>query len=124
MARVLVVDDLEIFRVAITRALRMLGHTVVELERPELALDRASEVEFDLALLDVRMPGMDGITLARRLRIVALGAPRIVMVTAQPEELAGLDTAPGEFGYLQKPFRFEELCRVVERALGGAAATG
>lgn len=124
MARVLVVDDLAIFRLSISRALRMLGHTVVDFEQGQNALDRAAEDEFDLALVDVRMPGMDGVTLARRLHIVARGAPRIVMVTAQPEELAGLDTAPGEFAYLQKPFRLEDLCRVVERALGGAAAVG
>jgi CheY-like chemotaxis protein len=132
MARVLVVDDTEIVRAALVQVLRRMGHTAVPASNALRALDLALESPPDLALLDLRMPGMDGADLFAAMR-AALGdrCPRVLFVSGSPPEEVAQRVEPigRPAGYVKKPFALDELMRKIAEALaapsaGVAAATG
>ena len=108
-ARVLVVDDDESVTNMLRRALSFEGYTVTTARDGEEALRRALEWAPDLVVLDVMLPGLDGVEVCRRLRA---GDPRvaILMLTAKDavaDEIVGLDA--GADDYLVKPFSLEVL---------------
>ncbi|MGE5547606.1 MAG: response regulator [Solirubrobacterales bacterium] len=123
-SRVLLVDDNAVNREVAAGLLERHGHTVVPAPDGAAAVAAmAAGAEVDLVLLDMHMPGMDGIETARRIR--ALGgraaSVRLYLLTANPVEQdarcwrdAGID------GCLAKPFRVEEMVRLL--ALPGAGA--
>jgi two-component system OmpR family response regulator len=120
MARVLIVDDTDIVRKALELALRKMGHEAESTSEPLLALELARAHPPDLALLDYRMPGMDGVTLFGELQR-ALGArcPKVLFVSATPpDEVRALTTAGiRPMGYVKKPFHLDDLSRAVNEAL-------
>ena len=108
MATVLVVDDDPNIRSVISRGLRFEGYDIQSAADGREALQVARTHPPDLILLDVMLPGMDGLEICRRLRR-GTDAP-ILMLTARdavPERIAGLDS--GADDYLVKPFDFDEL---------------
>jgi len=121
MARVLIVDDTEIVRAAITRAVRELGHIAVTLSDVVEALALAQKHPPDLALLDFQMPLVDGAAFFAELR-EALGdrCPKIIMVSAAPREEieAALDPDCRPAAFVKKPFTLDELERTVGEVLG------
>jgi two-component system, OmpR family, response regulator len=121
MARVLIVDDTEIVRRALERAVRRMGHATVSTSSPEEALELACREPPDLALVDYRMPGMTGGELFAAMR-AALGerCPRVLFVSATPpEEIAEeVERTARPAGYVRKPFSLEELAHEVAAALG------
>jgi two-component system, OmpR family, response regulator len=123
MARVLIVDDTDIVRKALELALRKMGHDAESTSEPLLALDMARARPPDLALLDYRMPGMDGVTLFAELQI-ALGdrCPKVLFVSATPPEEVKARTTPAmrPMGYVKKPFHLDDLSRVVTAVLAAA----
>jgi CheY-like chemotaxis protein len=121
MARVLIVDDTDIVRRALEVAMRRLGHEAESTSEPLAALDLARRHPPDLALLDFRMPGMDGVTLWGELRS-ALGerCPKVLFVSGSPPEevRASAETsAVRPVGYVRKPFHLDDLSRMVTDAL-------
>ncbi|HUK65181.1 MAG TPA: response regulator [Anaeromyxobacteraceae bacterium] len=120
MARVLIVDDTDIVRRALELALRKMGHEAVSTSDALLALELALAHPPDLALLDYRMPGMDGVTLFAELRR-ALGerCPKVLFVSATPPEevRARMQPPASAVGYVRKPFHLDDLSRVVKEAL-------
>lgn len=123
MARVLIVDDTEIVRAAITRAVRELGHVAVSLSDVVEALALAQKHPPDLALLDFQMPHVDGATFFAELR-EALGdrCPKIIMVSAAPREEieAALDPDCRPAAFVRKPFTLDDLEKTVGAVLGTA----
>jgi two-component system response regulator MprA len=116
-ARVLVVDDDAALRDAVRRALRLEGYDVDTAESGEAALDRLAATHADLVVLDILMPGLDGITVCRRLRAASDATP-VLMLTARDavsDRVLGLDT--GADDYLTKPFALEELLARVRALL-------
>ena len=108
MTTILVVDDDPKIRSVLSRGLRFEGYTVQVAEDGPTALQIARTDPPDLVLLDVMLPGMDGLELCARLRR-GLSVP-ILMLTARdavPDRIAGLDS--GADDYLVKPFDFDEL---------------
>jgi DNA-binding response OmpR family regulator len=108
--RILVVEDESKMAALLQQGLSEEGHvlTVVRDGREALSLTRACP--FDLVILDVKLPGLDGLTVARRMRSAGDQTP-ILMLTARDRTsdiVAGLDA--GADDYLTKPFPFEELC--------------
>jgi two-component system, OmpR family, response regulator len=121
MARVLIVDDTDIVRKALELALRKMGHDAVSTSDAFRALELARLRPPDLALLDYRMPGMDGVALFGALR-AELGArcPKVLFVSATPPEEVRAKAAPADLmaaGYVKKPFHLDDLSKVVDEAL-------
>ncbi|MBV9789198.1 MAG: response regulator transcription factor [Chloroflexi bacterium] len=108
MPAILVVDDDPHIRSAVSRGLRFEGYDVQVAADGAQALEIARVEPPDLVVLDVMLPGIDGLEVCRRLRR-GLASP-ILMLTARdavPDRIAGLDS--GADDYLVKPFDFDEL---------------
>ena len=107
--RVLVVDDEPPVRDALERALSLEGYRVDLAEDGAQALKKVATDEPDVVVLDVLMPGLDGLETCRRLRAEGHGLP-VLMLTARDavsDRVDGLDA--GADDYLVKPFALEEL---------------
>jgi two-component system OmpR family response regulator len=120
LARVLIVDDTDIVRKALEKAVRRMGHSAESTSDAVEALAMALKNPPDLALVDYRMPGMDGAELFEELR-AALGdrCPRVLFVSATPpDEVARKVERWGRpAGYVKKPFHLDDLVRIVGDAL-------
>jgi two-component system, OmpR family, response regulator MprA len=107
--KVLVADDDRAIRTSLARALELEGYDVVAVPDGAAALDAARLEPPDVLVLDVMMPGVDGLTVCRVLRAERDRTP-ILMLTARTEtsdRVAGLDA--GADDYLPKPFELDEL---------------
>jgi CheY-like chemotaxis protein len=124
MAQVLVVDDTEIVRAAVAQVVRRMGHTAMTAATGEDALEAVARSAPDLALLDLRMPGMDGAALYQALRS-RLGArcPPVVIVSAcPPDEVARRVGTVGLLaGIVKKPFALDELVRAIGEGLAAGS---
>ena len=105
---ILVVEDDPAVQSSLRRRLRFEGYRVETAERGDETLERLAEVCPDLILLDVMLPGLDGLEVAERIRETS--RVPILMLTARREladKVAGLES--GADDYLVKPFAIEEL---------------
>ena len=75
-ARLLVVDDNKVNRLLLTRSLELQGHRVATAENGRVALEMLRSESFDLVLLDMEMPEMDGFQVLEQLARLALTPPR------------------------------------------------
>ncbi len=115
--RVLVVDDdLEVLAY-LKELLTREGYAVTALSDPRLVLAEVKEGRYQLALLDLRMPELDGVTLLRQIRALDSDLCVIVM-TGYPTVATAVDTMKAQaFDYLPKPFEAEQLREVLARAI-------
>ncbi len=107
--RVLVVEDYDPLREAITKALREARYTVVNAADGLAGLKMATSGPFDLVILDLMLPEMDGITLLREIRAKQIDT-YVLILTARDtvdDRIMGLDA--GADDYLAKPFEMKEL---------------
>ncbi len=120
MARVLIVDDTDIVRKALEKAVAHMGHDAVSTSDSVEALEMAMRDPPDLALVDFRMPRLDGAMLYHEL-VACLGdrCPKVLFVSATPpEEVARVVEHFGRpAGYVKKPFHLDDLVRMVGQAL-------
>ncbi|SDT51804.1 DNA-binding response regulator, OmpR family, contains REC and winged-helix (wHTH) domain [Pseudarthrobacter equi] len=109
MARILIADDEPRIAAFIAKGLTAAGYTTSSVEDGIRALDYGSSGEFDLLILDIGMPRMDGFGVLSALRAMNCTVPVIVLTARDslPDTLAALDG--GADDYMSKPFRFEEL---------------
>jgi FixJ family two-component response regulator len=116
-----VVDDDTSFRRATARLIHSLGHTVASFGSAEEFL-RSGRLDDTACLVsDVKMPGMDGIELQSRLRQQGCRLP-VIFITAHPDTHArSRAMASGAVGFLNKPFRDDELISCLDRALAARA---
>jgi DNA-binding response OmpR family regulator len=124
-ARILLVDDEQAVQTLLTYPLRKEGYDVVGAADGHEALNRFSEERFDLVVLDIMLPKLDGIEVCRRLRTHS--QVPIIMLTAKGDEVdkvAGLEM--GADDYITKPFSVREFRSRVKAALrrGKMAGTG
>jgi DNA-binding response OmpR family regulator len=120
--RVLIVEDEQTLREGLTDLLKAAGHEVVACEFGKEAVTSGTEETFDLVLLDLMLPDLDGVEVCRRLKRVRPSL-HILMLTARGSEddkVAGLEA--GADDYLTKPFAVRELLARVD-AFGRRAAT-
>jgi len=121
---VLLAEDDEAIASPLARALQREGYTVQVVGDGPGALELASHDPFDLVVLDLGLPGMDGLEVCRRLRTVRPELA-VLMLTARTDEVdfvVGLDA--GADDYVAKPFRLAELMARVRALLRRRAGTG
>jgi DNA-binding response OmpR family regulator len=114
--RILLVDDEQSIQTLLSYPLRKDGYEVVQASDGREALARFGESAFDLVVLDVMMPRLDGLEVCRRLR--ARSSVPIIMLTAKAEEIdkvLGLEL--GADDYITKPFSLREFRSRVKAAL-------
>jgi two-component system nitrogen regulation response regulator GlnG len=116
-ARILIADDEDGLRWVLEKGFRQAGHDVVCVKDGETALRTAQAEPFDLVFLDVRMPGLDGLTVLRRLREARPDATVVVMTAHGTMDTAIQAMQHGAYDYLAKPFDLDEALLLVERAL-------
>ena len=116
-ARVLVVDDERNIRLMLEQMLDLGGHTVETVESGEQALERVTTGGFDAVLLDVRLPGIDGIETLRRLRAAAPDVAVVMMSGHGTIETAVRAVREGAHDFLQKPLGRDATLVTLENAL-------
>ncbi len=122
--RLLIAEDDRAVRESLTRALELEGYTVIAVGNGAEALDAAGSAQPDVAVLDVSMPIVDGLTVCKVLRADGNRVP-ILMLTARTEtrdRVAGLDA--GADDYLPKPFELDELLARLRALLRRAHTDG
>ena len=116
-ARVLVVDDDAVLRQTVADALRLAGHEAVESRDGAAAIELATRESFELVILDVNMPRVDGFTVLEKIRRRRPTLP-VIMLTARDERedvVRGLKL--GADDYIRKPFGLEEFSLRVSAVL-------
>jgi len=115
--RVLVVDDNQVIQDILKQFLGR-GYTVEVVSNASLALASVVQKNPDAILLDVRMPGVDGISLLKSLRDMGVQTPIFVMTGYDSTHVALEALENGATGYLPKPFDLVHLDRLIAHALG------
>jgi DNA-binding response OmpR family regulator len=116
LARILLVDDEQSIQTLLSYPLRRDGYEVVQATDGRQALDRFDEQSFDLVVLDLMLPKIDGLEVCRRLR--NRSSVPIIMLTAKSEEIdkvVGLEL--GADDYITKPFSLREFSSRIKAAL-------
>jgi two-component system nitrogen regulation response regulator GlnG len=121
MAGILIVDDEPTICWGLAELARQLGHTTQTASSAEQAFKIAKEFAADVILLDVRLPGIDGLAAMAELKLY-LPAAKMVIMTAHGDLNTAVDAVrQGAFEYIVKPFDTRVIERVIERALTPAA---
>jgi two-component system NarL family response regulator len=123
MKRLLVVDDVPLFRAGLTAALRGAGYEVVgEAADAEGAVALAETHQPDIVLLDVLMPGMSGIEVLEKIQAVAPTSEVVLLTGSESEEDMVASIKGGARGYILKDMPFEELVGSIDTVAAGGAA--
>jgi CheY-like chemotaxis protein len=114
--RVLVAEDNAVLRVALRGLLRLMGHAVDVVGNGREAVERAETTDYDVVLLDIQMPEMDGLEAARAIGTGVSGRrPRVVVLSAGMEERDIPDDV-GVDDFLAKPVSPRELAEALGTA--------
>ena len=120
-ARVLVVDDEPSIRDLLSRTLALADYEVDAAPDGTTAVDRLRIIDYDLLITDLRMPGVDGLSVIREARRLKSNIP-IIIVTGHSSEASAIEAINlGVQGYLTKPFRVPRVLAAAAKALGEVA---
>ncbi len=115
--KILVADDEESIRFVLARALEQAGHAVTAVDNGAAALEELQARPVDVAFVDIKMPGVEGLDLLTRAREAGVSTPIIIM-TAQNTMKNAIDAMKrGAYDYITKPFDIDEVTALVQRAL-------
>jgi two-component system, NtrC family, nitrogen regulation response regulator GlnG len=117
MSHILIVDDEEAVCWSLERALTAQSHKVAVAASAERAFTLLAKHRPDAIVLDVRLPGMDGLTALERLRELSQNAPVIIITAFGNLATAVRAVEGGAFDYLTKPFDLDQALETLERAL-------
>ena len=122
--RVLVVDDESSIREMLSKTLALAEYEVDTAPDAVSALDmlRVSQTNYDLLIADLKMPGMDGLTLIRQVKQLRSGLPVIIITGFSTESSAIEAVNLGVCAYLTKPFRVPQVLAAAAKAMGVSAA--
>ncbi|MBT8341773.1 MAG: response regulator [Desulfatitalea sp.] len=112
----LIVDDEVQFLNAITRSLTARDFNVIAVSRGEQAIEAAKRQPIDIALVDLKMPGMDGQATLEALKQAHPWMEIVILTGHGTIDSAAACTRSGAFSYLQKPCEFEQLMDALVRA--------
>src|ERR671918_2633521 len=116
-ASILVIDDEEIMREILEALLTRSGYTVRLAENAAEGLELARTTSFDAAVVDMMMPGMDGISALDELKKIDDDLPVLMITAFASVENAIVAMKRGAFDYITKPFKNDEVLVVVRNAL-------
>ncbi len=114
---ILIADDEDGLRWVLEKGLKQAGYRVTAVKDGEAALQEAGAEPFDLIFLDIRMPGVDGLTLLGKIREARPDAQVVIMTAHGTMETAIQAMQRGAYDYLAKPFDIDEVLLLAERAL-------
>ena len=117
-SRVLVVDDESSIRELLQKTLALAEYDVDVAPDGRAALERLRLGNYDLLIADLKMPGMDGLTLIREAKRLKTDLPVIIITGFSTESSAIEAVNLGVAGYLTKPFRVPQVLAAAARALG------
>jgi len=121
--RILVVDDEQAVRDLLSKTLTMADYDVDSADDGPSAIDKMRAVEYDLLITDLKMPGMDGLSVIREARRLAADL-RVIIITGYSTEASAIEAINlGVSGYLTKPFRLPRILAAAARALGEPVPT-
>lgn len=122
MSRILIAEDEERIASFVQKGLKAAGFAPIVVGTGPEAHDLALTGDFDLLVLDIGLPGLDGLEVMRRLRAAGLTTPVIVLTARSSidDVLASLEGGAND--YMAKPFRFDELLARIRLRIGDAAA--
>ena len=117
MKKILIVDDEKNIRLTLSQALETLGMPVQTAGDGEEALQKLQDSDFSLVLLDLKLPGMDGLEVLRRIR-ESRPKTRVIMITAHGTIDYAVEAMKlGAVDFLRKPFSPNEIRRLVSQVL-------
>jgi len=117
MSSILVIDDEAIVRMLVVEILESAGHSVVDADSAERALQLLDSGEFDLIVSDVIMPGLSGLELLQRVQAERASLPVILVTGAGTYETLSQALTRGAAGLVTKPFAHADLVSAVADAL-------
>jgi excisionase family DNA binding protein len=121
-ARILVVDDEETIRDLLSKTLALADYEVDLAPDGRTAVDRMRIIQYDLLITDLRMPGVDGLSVIREARRLKADIP-VIIVTGYSTEASAIEAINlGVQGYLTKPFRVPRVLAAAAKALGEVAS--
>ncbi|NJD56163.1 MAG: sigma-54-dependent Fis family transcriptional regulator [Nitrospirae bacterium] len=116
MIKVLVVDDEEPLRRLLYKELTRKGFSVDVAADGKTALERAKQIVYDVVLLDIMLPVMDGISVMKKLKTDP-AAPAIIVLTGKATVETAVEAMKyGAYDYLTKPYKLDELVIIINRA--------
>jgi excisionase family DNA binding protein len=116
--RVLVVDDEATIRDLLSKTLALAEYDVDMASDGRTALDRLRMIPYDLLITDLKMPGVDGLTVIREARRLKADLP-VIIITGFSNEASAIEAVNlGVSGYLTKPFRVPRVLAAASKALG------
>ena len=116
--RILVVDDEAAIRDLLLKTLALADYDVDLASDGRTALERLRIIPYDLLITDLKMPGVDGLTVVREARRLKADIP-VIIITGFSTEASAIDAVNlGVSGYLTKPFRVPRVLAVAAKALG------
>ena len=121
-ARILVVDDEETVRELLSKTLALAEYEIDVAPDGRSAIDRMRMIPYDLLITDLRMPGVDGLTVIREARRLKADIP-VIIVTGYSTEASAIEAINlGVQGYLTKPFKVPRVLAAAAKALGEVAS--
>ncbi|MCI4462795.1 MAG: sigma-54-dependent Fis family transcriptional regulator [Caldisericum sp.] len=115
--RILVADDEENIRMLLSETLKDEGYEIIEVTNGDEAVKEVKKSDFDCALMDVRMPVLDGMEAFLKIREIRSNLPVIFLTAYGSSDLAIKAMKKGAYDYLTKPFDLEELKVKVKKAI-------
>ena len=117
-SNILVVDDEPVARQSMTDILKLEGHNVASAPNGQAAVEYVRTHPVDLMIVDLRMPGIDGLTVIREARRLRADLP-VIIITGYSTEASAIDAVNlGVTGYLTKPFRAPQVLAAAAKAMG------
>lgn len=116
-AKIIIIDDDETIRKSIAGVLKAAGYSVDTAQNGKEAIERANSNFYNLALIDIRLPDMEGIQLLTAMKETT---PKMIkiMLTGYPSMQNAIDAVnKGADGYVVKPVKMDDLLRVVKERL-------
>lgn len=115
--RILIIDDDETIRKSITTVLEQKGYVVDTAESGQVAVTKSETETYDLALIDIRLPDMDGVQLLTAMKETTPKMVKII-ITGYPSLQNAMEAVnKGADGYIVKPVKMDELLTMIEKHL-------